>query len=402
MDEKTSNTANSLKSKIGKINFKTLSIEILIILLGTFITALGFRLFLTPHNIVPGGFMGLAQIVYDLLAQINFTGISVSLWYIILNIFLYLYAVKCLGLKFAIRAGVGIFSYSLFAGLISKMDLIAVINNQFEVEKAALDGIGVYILYAIYGGVLMGAGLGLVFRGNGSTGGCDMVAVVLNKFFPTITTGQIVMCVDGAVVVLSAIAYKSLVLPLYALITIFICGKVSDMFVDGVRSLRAFYIITDKKEEISQKVFEKIHRGVTNIKCEGMYTHHDRDMLLVIVRRAQVMMLKKLVKDVDPNSFMFSDNVKEVYGKGFMTYSQPKHPKKNTHSIESLQQANNLSENNNIANNTEVNLIQEENQTLQNSKQIEIEVQDQTNDTKLETKKVAKRKTSKKTITSKN
>ena len=148
-----------------------------------------------------------------------------------------------------------------------------------------------------------------------------MVAVVVNKFFPTITTGQIVMCVDGIVVIMSAIAYQSLMLPLYALITIFICGKVSDIFVDGVRSFRAYYIITEKKEELSQAIFDNVHRGVTNIKCEGMYTKKDRDMLLVIVRRSQVMMLKKVVKEIDPDSFMFSDNVKEAYGKGFLTYS---------------------------------------------------------------------------------
>ena len=104
-------------------------------------------------------------------------------------------------------------------------------------------------------------------------------------------------------------------------ITIFICGKVSDIFVDGVRSFRAYYIITEKKEELSQAIFDNVHRGVTNIKCEGMYTKKDRDMLLVIVRRSQVMMLKKVVKEIDPDSFMFSDNVKEAYGKGFLTYS---------------------------------------------------------------------------------
>ena len=312
---------NEKTSKLKNLNLKTLIIECLTIMLGTFITAMGFKLFLTPHNIVPGGFMGVAQIIYDLLAGINFTGISVSVWYIILNFFLYLYAVKCLGFKFGLRAGVGIASYSLFVAIIDKFTFINDFLIQLENEASNINGVGVYILYAIYGGVLMGAGLGLVFRGNGSTGGCDMVAVVVNKFFPTVTTGQIVMTVDGIVVVLSAIAYQSLILPLYALITIFICGKVSDMFVDGVRSLRAFYIITEKKEELSKAIFDKVHRGVTNVKCEGMYTHQDRDMLLVVVRRSQIIALKKIVKEIDPDSFMFSDNVKEVYGKGFLTYT---------------------------------------------------------------------------------
>ena len=178
----------------------------------------------------------------------------------------------------------------------------------------------------------MGTGIGLVFRGNGSTGGCDMVAVVVNKFFPTVTTGQIIIFVDGAVVILSALVYSSLVLPLYALITIFISGKVSDMFVDGIRSLRAYYIVTDKKEELSQAIFNKLNRGVTNLKCEGMFTHNDRDMLLIIVRRAQILALKKIVKKIDPNSFMFSHNVKEAYGNGFIAHANDK-IKKNKKSI---------------------------------------------------------------------
>lgn len=315
------------KFSFKNIKLKTLILEIFIIMLGTFITSLGFSIFLEPHNIVPGGFMGLAKIIYDVLSLISFDYITVSLWYIILNFFLYIYAVKCLGLKFAIRAGVGIFSYSLFVELINQTNLVEIITNQFAVEEAALSGVGMYILYAIYGGLLMGAGIGLVFRGNGSTGGSDIVAVVVNKFFPTVTTGQVVIIVDSCVVLLSAIAYQSLVLPLFAFISIFICGKVSDIFVDGVKSLRAFYIITSKKEEMSKTIFEKIKRGATNIKCEGMYTKQDRDMLLVIVRRSQVMALKKIVKTVDENSFMMSHNVKEVYGKGFFIYSSNKHKK---------------------------------------------------------------------------
>ena len=315
------------KPKFEKINFKTLTIEILTIILGAFVTAIGYKVFLAPKNIVPGGFMGLAQIIYDFLSQINFTAISVSVWYLILNAFLYIYAVKCLGLKFGIRSGFGIASYSLFVGLIDKIDLFNSIRQQLDLEATALNGGVSYVLYAIYGGVLMGAGIGLIFRGNGSAGGSDVVAVVVNKFFPTITTGQIVIAVDAIVVVLSAIAYQSIVLPLFALIAIFICGKVSDIFVDGVKSFRAYYIITEKKEELSQMIFDKVHRGVTNIKCEGMYTHQDRNMLLVIVRRSQVMPLKKVVKMVDPESFMFSASVKEAYGKGFLTYTENKHKK---------------------------------------------------------------------------
>ena len=317
------------KLNINKKEVSTLLLQTLFILLGTFVMAFGYVIFLAPNNIVPGGFMGIAQILHDVLAGIGFNYISTSLWYIILNIFLYAYSVKVLGIKFGIKAGIGIFSYSLFVELITKTGLIETITSQFAIENSVLDGGGIYVLYALYGGLLMGVGLGLVFRGDGSTGGCDMVAVVVNKFFPSITTGQMVIFVDGFVVLASAFAYGSIVLPLYALITIFICGKVSDMFVDGVRSLRAYYILTDKKEEMSHRIMTELERGVTNIRCEGMYTKQGKDMLLVILRRTQIMQLKRIVKEVDINSFMFSSNVKEAYGNGFYTYQKETSKKEN-------------------------------------------------------------------------
>lgn len=310
--------------EINKKEILKFIIECLGITLGTFVMAFGYTLFLTPHNIVPGGFMGLAQIIYHLLEKIGFTFITVSLWYIILNAVIFLFAVKSLGVKFGLRVAVGILTYSLFVEVISKMSFISTVITQFESEAATLSGVGVYILYAIYGGVLMGAGMGLVFRFNGSTGGSDMVAVVMNKFFPTITAGQIVLAIDGFVVVCSAIAYQSLVLPLFALITIFICSKVADIFVDGVKALRAYYILTDKKDEMAEEIMTKIGRGVTNINCEGMYTKNNKDMLLVIVRRSQIMQLKNIVKKIDPQSFMFSSLVKEAYGNGFIMHSEKK------------------------------------------------------------------------------
>ncbi len=309
-----------VKKVINKKDVLTMLKQIVLILIGTFILSLGFTVFLSPHNIVPGGFMGIAQILYDVLASVGFNYISISLWYIILNLFLFIYAVKVMGWKFGIRTGVGIFSYSLFVELVGLMGIPEMLNNQFTLEASSLAGVGVYILYALYGGLLMGTGIGFVFRGEGSTGGSDIVAVVVNKFFPTITTGQIIIIVDGCVVLASALAYGSIVLPLFALITIFISGRTADMFIDGVRSLRAYYILTDKKEEMADRILHDLDRGATNIKCEGMYSKTDKDMLFVILRRAQIMKLKKIVKEVDSNSFMFSSSVKEAYGNGFIAH----------------------------------------------------------------------------------
>lgn len=313
----------SLKQQINKKSILDLTKQCILILIGTFIMAFGYMVFLSPNNIVPGGFMGLAQIVHDVLANIGFTFISTSVWYLILNIFLYLYAVSVLGFKFGIRSGVGIFSYSIFTSLIENFDFVESITSQFQTESAVLGG-GIYILYALYGGLIMGVGIGFVFRGEGSTGGCDMVAVVVNKIKPTITTGQIVIAVDGIVVLLSAFAYHSLVLPLYALIAIFICGKISDIFVDGVQSLNAYYILTDKKDELSSEILKNLKHGLTYIKCEGMFTHQEKSMLFIVLKKTEVMELKNIVKNVDPKAFMYGHPVKDAYGNGFLPYETKK------------------------------------------------------------------------------
>ena len=115
---------NENNMKIGKISFKNMFFDIFVILVGTFVMALGFKIFLTPHDIVPGGFMGVAKIIHDLLTRVNFYAIDISVWYIILNIFLYVYAIKKIVLNFGIRAGVGIFSYSLFVKASHRVSLV--------------------------------------------------------------------------------------------------------------------------------------------------------------------------------------------------------------------------------------------------------------------------------------
>ena len=216
-----------------------------------------------------------------------------------------------------------LFSYTIYTSIFENAQFITDILNKFQSESSLIGG-GVYIIYAIYGGLIMGIGIGLVFRANGSTGGSDIVAVVVNKIMPTITNGQIVIIVDSIVVVLSVFAYGSLVLPLYALITIFVCGKVADVFVNGVKSLKAYYILTDKKEEITKRIFEEVQRGVTYIKCEGMFTRKEKDMLMVILKSSQFIQLKTIVKEVDPKSFMFGVAVKDAYGQGFLSHETKK------------------------------------------------------------------------------
>ena len=129
-----------LKKNISKKQVINLILQSLVIMIGTFIMAFGYIVFLSPNNIVPGGFTGVARIIHDLLAQVGFDYISVSLWYIILNIFLYIYAVKILGFEFGIRAGVGIFSYSMFTSLLENWNLISSIITKLQTESSIIGG----------------------------------------------------------------------------------------------------------------------------------------------------------------------------------------------------------------------------------------------------------------------
>ena len=307
---------NKNNIQISKQDVLRFVFDALTILLGTFVMAFGFSVFLRPNNIVPSGFMGLAQTIHDLLAKVGFTYFSISIWYLILNAFLFIFAIKLLGFRFGLRAGIGIAAYSIFVEVLKEAGFIQTIINKFADEVATI-GEGSLILFAIYGGISLGVGIGLVFRANGSTGGCDMLALVFRKIFPNITTGQWVIIIDTLVLVLSVIAYQSFILPLYALIAIFLTGKVSDLFIDGVKSLRAYYILTEKKDELSEKFMNILHHGLTNIKGEGMFTHKEKNILLVMITRSQVNELKNIVKETDPNAFMFCSSVKEAYGIGF-------------------------------------------------------------------------------------
>lgn len=319
-----------MQTKIKDNKILTLIFQCLAISLGTIVMSFAFTVFLTPNRLIPGGFMGLSQIIYDVFSKLGFTAISVSVWYLILNSVLYVFAVKKLGWKFGVKTAVGILSYSLFVEMMKKSSLIVNLINKINNEGNAS-----LMLYAIIGGVILGVGMGIVFLAKGSTGGCDTLAVFINKIFPTITTGQLVITVDTIIVFTSAIVYQSLVLPLYTLITIFIIGKVSDIFVGSMQSIRAYYIVTSKKEEMAGQILKELKRGVTSIKCEGMFTRHEKDMLFVMIKANQINQLKEIVKSCDKTSFMFSTSIKEVYGKGFIEFSN-KTPKKHKNQLESV------------------------------------------------------------------
>lgn len=301
-----------MKKIFTKHNLKYV-LDALLVIVGTFCMGFAFNVFLNSHKISPSGFAGLSAILSNVLAEYLNVHISASVFYLSVNAVLFFLSLKKMGLQFAINSALGVVGYSIF---------MEVCN--FDIGL----GSGDLLLCAIYGGVVMGIGLGLVFRGHGSTGGSDMLANILGKKFKFITVGNLVLIVDTIVVVLSFIAYKDLTLALYSLIAIWIMTKISDVLVAGVQGVRAYYIISSKHKQISDEIMSKVERGVTCFDAQGMYTSKPQKVLMTIVTRAEVAKLRQLVADIDRDAFMYSTPISEAMGGGFLPLSNKK-PEKN-------------------------------------------------------------------------
>jgi len=173
------------------------------------------------------------------------------------------------------------------------------------------------LLAAIYGGVISGIGLGIVFRYGGTTGGTDLGGAILNKYFPGLSTSKLMMGLDLMVVVAAGIVERRVETSLYSIIALYILVKLIDFIVEGLSYAKAFYIISNNPEIISKRITIEMNRGVTALAGKGVYTGTNRDVLLCVVNRSQVLKLKKIVHEVDPRAFMMVTTTHEVLGEGF-------------------------------------------------------------------------------------
>ena len=276
------------------------AISVLTIIVGTFLMGVAFSVFLSPNNISPTGFSGIASLVSNYAATKGIT-INASLLYMGMNLILFIIAFKSMGKEFIILSVTGVLSFSLC---------------MYLCEFIKLDVGSDLLLCALYGGIFMGAGAGLVIRSGGSTGGGDTIACMLKKGNAKITQGQVIVAIDMVIIAVSSFIY-GINYGLYALVTCVIMGYVCDIVINGVKAARAFYIITDKSDELSAEIMKQVERGVTKISVTGMYLKQEHNMLLCLCSRSQVTALKRAVKEIDPKAFMYSVNVSEALGVGF-------------------------------------------------------------------------------------
>ncbi|MDP4179969.1 MAG: YitT family protein [Bacillota bacterium] len=286
----------------------------LLIVVGSFLTAASINVFMVPYKIAPGGVSGIATVIY----YISNEKLSVGIIMLMLNVPLFALGFKFIGRKFIVRTFVSTILLSVFIDTLEPYTRYFVENYLVKLEHSP--SVPDLLLYSIFGGFIMGAGLGLVFRAGATTGGSDLAARVVNHFVPNLTMGQIIMIIDTSVIIFAAVSFNSFHLAMYAIVTLYISSKVIDAVLEGVNFAKSVLIISDKSDEIAVKIMEELDRGVTSLRGKGMYTGDDKKVLLCVLHRGQLQHLKELVISLDKNSFIILTDIREVLGEGFKTY----------------------------------------------------------------------------------
>ncbi|OZM56523.1 hypothetical protein CIB95_12185 [Lottiidibacillus patelloidae] len=268
-------------------------LEYFYVLLGSAFVAVAFNIFLLPNKVASGGVSGISTIL-------DWTvGWDPALVQATLNIPLFFAGVFFLGRAFGLKSLVG----TLFLPLVVKLTE--------NIEPATTDP----LLGALFGGIGVGLGLGIVFRGKASTGGVDLAAQILHKF-TGISLGLSVALIDGLIVISSGFAF-GIEQALYALIGLYVTGKTIDLVQMGLGYAKTAMIITDKEDEVRKGIFKEVNRGVTSVSGTGGYTEDKRPILLCVVDQKEVTKLKQTVKKIDPSAFVIVMNASEVLGEGF-------------------------------------------------------------------------------------
>lgn len=269
-------------------------LNVLLIAAGLLLATLGYRLYLIPNNVAPGGFTGIGQIVNHLLPEVG-----VGMVNLILNVPLFVLSLRSMGLGFGLRSLISSVALSLM------LDYLPV--------PAMTDDV---LLSAVFGGVLCGAGFGLVLRGHATTGGSDMLASIVHRHVPALKVSVCLFAVDATVVVASGFVFDASA-AMYALISVFVMNVVIDQVLEGPGLARSHIIITNHGEKMAERILKELDRGVTAIEAKGMYSGEGRTMLLCVVSRLEAVRLRSIVYSVDPRAFVIVQNVHEALGEGF-------------------------------------------------------------------------------------
>jgi len=279
-----------------------------LIIIGSFILAAGFVFFVTPHKIVPGGVYGIAIVVHYLTAGLfSFwpDGIPIGLFGLILNIPLTIAGIKILGPRFGVKTIVGFVLTSVF------MDGITYLRPSGNIPL--VDDV---LLSCVFGGVLIGFGLGLIFKSRATSGGSDIIAMIIAKY-TKLQLGKLMIYVDSIIVLIALFAFQDWHIPLYSWVVIYISGRAIDLTIEGADYNKALLIISKKHAEIKQKLVSDLERGGTYLQGEGMFTGEEKRIIYTVVSRREVAILEEFISEIDPEAFITIMDAKEILGEGF-------------------------------------------------------------------------------------
>lgn len=279
--------------------------DYLLIIVGTCLMAVAVISAFDKAGMVTGGFSGVAIIVKEWTESLVPSGIPLWITNMALNIPLFFLGMRIGGYQFVKKALVGELCLSFW---------LAVLPGCIPDFNLAGNDL---LLAAVYGGVIQGVGIGLVFLGQGTTGGTDMMAALIQRKLKHYSIAQIMQFIDGLVVVVGMYVfgvYKAL----YAIIAVYLVTKVTDGMIEGLKFSKGAYIITEKADQVSHMIINEMDRGVTGLKGVGMYSGQDKLMLFCVVNKKEIVTLKEKVDMIDPDAFVIVCDVREVHGEGFI------------------------------------------------------------------------------------
>ena len=274
--------------------------EYLLIIVGTALMATAITSCFDAAGLVTGGFSGISILVKAGTKSLYGNGIPLWVTNLVLNIPVFLLAAKIKGIAFVKKALLGDLSLTVWLAVLPAWKLS-----------------GDFLLVALYGGLLQGVGIGLVFLGGGTTGGTDLLAAIIQNFMRHYSIAQIMQFVDGAVVLVGMYVF-GVERALYAIIAVYLVTTVSDGIIEGLKFSKSVYIITEKPDEVSRMVMEDLDRGITGISARGMYSGQDKLMLFCVVGKKELVHLKEMIDEIDPNAFVIVGDAREVHGEGFL------------------------------------------------------------------------------------
>jgi len=264
--------------------------------IGSALVAAGLVLFTIPNDIAPGGVSGLAT------ALAYLSPVSVGIWTLLLNIPLIVFSWWKLGFHPLAKTIVTTLMLSGFIELFSRI-LPPYSNN--------------ILLASVLGGVLCGVGMGVIFVRGATTGGTDLISLLLNRAFPNLSMGSLLLVVDATVVVFAVFVFRNIEVALYSIVTIFVTTRTIDAIMQGVDHAKVIYVVTEHGDDILSLLAEDLGHGVTVLQGRGGYTKRDKHVLMLVVRRNSFAQTLKSVKQIDKDAFIFVTDATEVHGEGF-------------------------------------------------------------------------------------